>query len=184
MLAAKRSSFEDRLKEAATSWELTLKASRPDDHPELQEALRGLPWKTWDTEVESDATAQIQYGGAPVALVEHVRDVVERIAGVHLPLSKDWSDSDDDIWIHLPSSATVATTEEDAPLDLTAWLAVGVEAEGEVRPFIDVRSDRVRIGPISLRRQQLADNTLVPKPSNFAHYCVDQRTAETLNPRR
>ena len=180
LAAAGRSTYEDRLKEAAAGWELSLKAARPDDHESLIAALGSLPWKTWARETETDATPEIQYGGAPVQLVEYVRDVVERHAGVRLPITKDWGDGDDDIWIHLPSSAQPVQQEEDAPLDLASWLAFGIDEPAEARPLVDVRADRVRIGPVTLRRQPVTEPNLVPRPSQFAHYCLDQRTAETL----
>ena len=176
---ASRMTYEDRLKEAARNWELSLKGPNPEDHPELQEELKALPWKTWDTQTETGATPEVQYGGAPVALVEYVRDVVARHIGVSLPITKDWGDADDDIWIHLPTPDQAVVGEEDAPLDLSQWLSFGLE-EQEARPLVEVRSDRLRIGNITLRRQASANETLVPRPELFAHYCLDQRTAETL----
>lgn len=180
---AGRLSIEERLGEAAKSWELSLKGPRPDDFTELQEALKVLPWKEWATETESDTTPRIRYGGAPVQLVEHVRGIVEAHIGVFLPLSKDWGDSDDDIWIHLPGTAQpedAKETEENQPLDLSAWLSMGIEPHAEPRPLITVSADRVQIGPVSLPRRDGSDRNLVPRPEQFAHYCLDKRTAETL----
>ncbi len=180
LASASTLSYAERVAQAAKGWELSFKAARPEDFGELQEALKALPWKSWDVETESDATPEIQYGGAPVQLVEHVRDLVERFTGVRLPLSKDWSDSDDDIWVHLPRGAQPARADDDDGLDLSAWLALGVEASGEPEPMIDVGAERVRIGPIPLPRRRGTDRELVPRPELFQHYCIDQRTAETL----
>ncbi|MEN0063732.1 MAG: AAA family ATPase [Myxococcota bacterium] len=177
--AAARLSFSDRVREAATHWELTLKCPRPEEYDRLRTALGELPWKAFTSENETDARPEIQYGGAPVQLVEMVRDLVAEHTGVSLPLSKDWSERDDDIWIHLPSSAQTTVSEEEAPIDLSSWLMQDVEAEASA-PLVDVAADRVRIGPITLRRQENHDATMVPSPDPFAHYCLDQRTAETL----
>jgi len=177
--SAARLSFAERVREAATHWELTLKCPRPEEYEELRTALSELPWKTWNSENETDARPEIQYGGAPVQLVELVRDIVEEHTGVRLPLSKDWSERDDDIWIHLPAASQTHTSEEDAPIDLASWLMQDVEAQAS-EPLVDVGADRVRIGPITLRRQENHDASMVPSAEPFTHYCLDQRTAETL----
>lgn len=176
--AALRTSFADLLVAAARSFDLALKTPAPDEVPGLVEALRRLPWKDVSLETETDATPEIQYGGAPLALVEHVRDLVKTHTGVELPLSKDWGDQDDDVWIRLPRpSASALLGEDDAPMDLSEWLGGG--DVGEARPFVEVTAERVRVGHLTLPRRTAAA-PLVPGPELFEHYCLDERTAETL----
>lgn len=180
LASAERVPLVDRVKDAARGFELSLKTPSPDEIRPLVETLRALPWKSWELETESDVDPEIQYGGAPLQLVEHVQAVIERATGIHLPLSKDWGDADDDIWVHLPRPTARISADDDAPIDLADWLAVGLMDE-VVRPLIEITADRVRIGPVTLpRRQGGVDRQLVPRPELFAHYCLDARTAETL----
>lgn len=174
---ARRSPFSEVLLAAARGYDLSLKTGAPDEVPALVEALRKLPWKDVSIETESDARPEIQYGGAPVALVEHVRQLVKTHTGVELPLSKDWGDGDDDIWIRLPRpSASALLGEDDAPMDLSEWLGGG---DAQARPFVEVSADTVRVGHLTLRRRP-GTAALVPGPELFEHYCVDERTADTL----
>ncbi len=172
-----RTPFAELLVGVARHYDVALKTPSPDEVPALVEALRRLPWKDVTIETESDATPEIQYGGAPVALVEHVQQLVKTHTGVELPLSKDWGDQDDDIWIRLPRpTASALLGEDDAPLDLSEWLGAG---EAQSRPFVEVGADRVRIGHLALPRRT-GTAALVPGPELFEHYCLDERTAETL----
>lgn len=180
LASAARIPLVDRVKEAARNFDLSFKTPSPDEVRPLVETLRALPWKAWELETESDVDPEIQFGGAPLQLVEHVQALIERATGIHLPLSKDWGDADDDIWVHLPRPTARLSADEDAPIDLADWLSVGLMDE-EVRPLIEILGDRVRIGPVTLpRRQGGGDRQLVPRPELFAHYCLDARTAETL----
>ena len=139
-----------------------------------------MPWKNWALESESEVDPEIQYGGAPIQLVEHVQRLIEQVTGVRLPLSKDWGDADDDIWVHLPRPTTSASADDDAPLDIAEWLSGGDTTDDPI-PLLDIGADRVRIGPVHLpRRRADADRQLVPRPELFSHYCLDARTVETL----
>ncbi|MEQ1504391.1 MAG: AAA family ATPase [Myxococcota bacterium] len=178
--AATRVPLVDRIKEAARGFDLSLKTPSADEVRPLIETLRGLPWKQWELEIESDVDPEIQFGGAPIQLVEYVQQTIERATGLHLPLSKAWGDGDDDIWVHLPRPTARVSSDDDDPIDIADWLSVGLVDEGE-RPLIEVHADRVRIGPVSLpRRKATTDRQLVPRPELFSHYCLDGRTADSL----
>jgi MoxR-like ATPase len=174
---AARMPFAELLVNAARGYDLALKTAAPDELPGLVEALKKLPWKDVSVETESDATPEIQYGGAPLALVEHVQQLVKSHTGIELPLSKDWGDGDDDIWIRLPRpSASALLGEDDALMDLSEWLGAG---ESQRRAFVEVTPERVRFGHLALPRRGQG-GSLVPGPELFEHYCVDERTADTL----
>jgi MoxR-like ATPase len=180
LASAARMPFAERVQETARGFELSLKTPAPDEVGPLAEVLRALPWKSWELETEAEAEPNIQYGGAPLQLVEHVRDVIERSTGIRLPMSKDWGDSDDDIWVHMPRPTARVSADEDAPLDLDDWLAFGLVDESP-RPLIEVSAERVRVGTVTLPRRQVnVDRQLVPRAELFAHYCIDTRTADTL----
>jgi MoxR-like ATPase len=188
LAVASRIPLAERIKDAARGFELSLKTPSPDEVRPLVEMLRTLPWKSWELETEPDVDPEIQFGGAPLQLVEYLQKAIEKATGIVLPLSKDWGDGDDDIWIQLPRPTARVSADDDAPLDLSEWLSMGMESEP--RPLIEVTADRVRIGPVTLPRRKhdtdpaglgsAADRQLVPRPELFSHYCLDARTAETL----
>jgi MoxR-like ATPase len=178
--AARRTPMAARIGDVARNFELSLKTPSPDDVGPVAEMLKALPWKAWALEAESDVDPEIQYGGAPVQLVEHVQRLVEQATGIRLPLSKDWGDADDDIWVHLPRPDVATSDDDDAPLDLAEWLSAG-GVGSEPIPLVAITADHVRIGPVTLqRRHGGGDVQLVPRPELFAHYCLDTRTVETL----
>jgi MoxR-like ATPase len=172
---------EERIKAVSGEWDLALKAARPDDFSGLSDQLRELGFKTFNTEAASGVESpEIKYGGAPRALVEHVADIVERFTGVRPAINSVWGTEDDDIWIYLPSGADAAASDEAPPINLDAWFA---ELSGDAEPtaFLEFTADTVRIGDIVLpRRVGDEDVGLVPSRATMAHYCIDQRTAETL----
>ncbi|MCA9545751.1 MAG: hypothetical protein KC613_15210, partial [Myxococcales bacterium] len=173
--------LERRIKAACAGWECTIKATRLEDYETLVPRLRALSFKSFDTENEvSVSEALIQYGGAPPAVVEYVAGVVYRSTGVRCETKKIWDDDDDDIWVSLPAREAVQAEEIPEALDLSAWFAQGPSAAGP-KPFLTVHADSVDIAGVHLkRRADGPDHRLVPQGALFAHYCLDQRTAETL----
>ena len=168
-----------RIVAGTSDWELTLKSPRPSEYSALRDELRGLSFKDFDVETVTDVSeAVIKYGGAPPMLVEHIAGITERHTGMRPYSKKEWGDDDDDIWVFIPNDA--APTEEELPqVDLTQWLAEGGGLQS-VEPLLDVRPEHVRIAHLTLPRRKGAPGGLVPKPELFAHYCLDQRTSETL----
>lgn len=177
--AAGRMPYAERLREAARGWEFALKTPRAGEYPELEATLRELPWSEFAAQADS-GSPEIQYGGAPLALVEYVRDLVEQHTGVRLEINKSWGDGDDDIWVWLSGGGEVDQRPvDDRALDLSAWLNAGRESV-ETRPLVEIGADKVRIGDITLPRRRSEDEHLVPRPELFDHYCLDARTAESL----
>ncbi len=167
-----------RIVSGAGDWELTLKAPRPSELNALRESLRTLNFKDFDVETVTDiGEPVIKYGGAPPILVEHIAGIVERHTGVRPHGKKEWGDDDDDIWVFVPDHAT--QPEEELPqVDLSGWFSEGGLAS--VEPLLAVADEAVRIAHLTLPRRQGHSGQLVPKPELFSHYCLDQRTAETL----
>lgn len=168
-----------RIKAACADWELSFKSPDHTKFGELVRDLRELSFSEFETDDEADVgEALIKYGGSPIALVEYIADMVHRATG-HTPrLKKEWDDDDDDIWVYVPV-APAEVVEEPAAPDLTEWFN-DLDAPG-TRPFIEVTDKTVRVGHVILpRAADHADNALVPSADAFAHYCLDQRTAESL----
>ncbi len=168
-----------RIVAGTSDWELTLKSPRPSEYSALREELRALSFKDLEVETVTDVSdAVIKYGGAPPILVEHLAGIIERHTGVRPSGKKEWGDDDDDIWVFIPNEAE-ATEEELPQVDLSQWFNErgGLQS---VEPLLDVQADSVRIAHLTLPRRRGPAGSLVPKPELFVHYCLDQRTSETL----
>jgi MoxR-like ATPase len=172
--------MERRIKGACSNWELTVKAARLEDFDTLVARLRALSFKSFDTENEASVSEPIiQYGGAPPAVVEYIASMVHRATGVRCETKKIWDTDDDDIWISLPARDTIEVEDAPEAFDLSAWFADGPSPTGP-EPFLTVSADSVSIAGMVLPRRTGTNEALVPPPEMFSHYCLDQRTAETL----
>lgn len=169
--------LDRRLRAACADWECSLKTGDPAAYEELANTLRECSWKNFVTDREAVTDARIKHGGAPPTLVAWVRDLVHRATGIRCQTEKAWGDEDDDIWIYLPETQA-GTTEEVPPVDLSTWLGGAGQAE---TAFIQVSADKVTVGDVTLPRRPNAASGLVPPAGAFTHYCIDQRTAETLS---
>ena len=190
---------EERLRVATGKWDITLKCPNLSLIADLEHDLRALPWDDFSVETDESERGRIQYGGAPRAVVELVRGLVEKSTGHKLKLEKSWGDDDDDIWVSVPMPTTSHGVEDlgsNAELDLDAWLqelgdtdsSDGILNSHEpistpMRDLVDVQRETLRVGPISLgRRVGLTDEerALVPLARHFEHYCLDTTTAASL----
>ena len=170
-----------RIRAGCADWEMAIKVNRQGDHEALVEELRGMGFKSFTVDVDTDTDPVIKYGGAPPSLVQYIAGLVHSRAGASVPLDKTWGKEDDDIWVYLPAS----DAEEDSDaladdIDLSAWYAPATPLPA--RPFIEVGARSVRVAHLTLPRRPHDEpaSGLVPRPEEFAHYCLDQRTAETL----
>jgi MoxR-like ATPase len=172
--------LEKRIKSACNAWELTFKTSRTEEYEAAIGRLRALGFKSFDTEGDVSAVEPlIQYGGAPPAVVEYIVGVILRTTGVRCESKKIWDDDDDDIWVNLPPRENLQVEEEPVGIDLSAWFADGPRAVGN-EPLLSIAADHVSIAGMSLPRHGGVRSALVPDAGMFTHYCLDQRTAETL----
>ncbi len=181
-------SRETRVHEAAAAWRCSLRCPDPAAFEGLQHDLRAIPWSNFETETEEVDDAEIQYGGAPPALVAVVADLVHARTGRRLVTRKAWGDDDHDIWIRLDggsSSGGEHATDEETHLDLHGWLADADEDDEDAATvaLLDVGASLLRIAEITLpRRADLLpdERALVPEAAPFAGWCLDGGTAETL----
>lgn len=170
-----------RLEAAASRWEFKLRAERLEDYDLLVPRLRAMHWQQFETETASSISeAQVQYGGAPAPLAEHVAALVHRLVGVRCVVRKAWDDDDSSIWLSLPERHSLETEVAPQGVDLSAWFARGPRPLGQ-RGLVEVSASHVRVGDVQLpRRTVQPPHPLAPAPELFDHYCLDQRTAETL----
>lgn len=176
---------EERMRTAAAGWEMTLKCEDLSLISELEHDLRTLPWREFSVENEDHESGSIQYGGAPLAILEVLRDKVEKATGHRLRMVHSWDDSDDDIWISVPrpkSSPHAEDRNSALELNLDAWLHATDDGDA-TRPLLAMERDALRVGPITLpRRRDLTEDerALVPLAAHFDHYCLDTTTAASL----
>lgn len=175
------------LRMAAAEFDVRVYAMRTDKVDALLQSLEGMGFSTIDQSDERDREAAINYGGAPRALVQQVREVVRLHTGHTLPVRKIWSRSDHDIWINLPPAeepAQEATAPAAEPTRqasrLGDWLREASAAAASPAPILEVQADTVRVGEMRLPRWQGATPLPPDDPARFAHYCLDGITAQTL----
>lgn len=168
-----------RIQAACADWELSFKSADHTKFPALVRDLRELNFSEFETTDEADVgEALIKYGGSPIALVEYIAAMVHKETGHTCRLKKEWDDDDDDIWVYVPT-APAEVVEEPAAPDLAEWFS-DLDRPAE-RAFVEVTDKTVRIGHVVLPRVgESGDGPLVPGADAFAHYCLDQRTAESL----
>ena len=172
-----------RILATASQFDVSLRTATAPMVEPLLAALRDLGFERANHLEHHDVdTARISFGGAPPALVARVRDTVKLHAGVDCSMEKAWEDYDNDVWIDLPeSSADVSAHDPGVELDLGSWLVDGDDRDdAATRPFVAVDAEQAHIGRVELPRWTGDDAHLAPPLAAFAHYCIDELTAATL----
>jgi MoxR-like ATPase len=173
--------FEQKLKEITKKYSVTVKSKKVADLQLLTTAIKNLEFNEFSAENEGVDEPVIQFGGAPVALLTHLSSLVEQYVGLKCEIKRVWSREDHDIWIDLPT-VTLQQSQEVAQLDLDSWFAKGPNLQKKIEAFVKLTEKDVSIAHLKLLRQPLDRkfSHLVPRSEEFQHYCLDQRTAETL----
>jgi hypothetical protein len=163
-------------------YRLRLMGLDPEDGGETDGAMRGLGFTSIEVVDGSPRVrGRIDHGTAPTALVEKVQDRLRGVFGVQLPTFRALSD-EPVITIQLPKRPKSKTANKDqaapsAPsIDLAAWLH---EPDAPVEPLIRTSNRDVRIGRVTLPVRE-GTGPMVPDMAAFAHYCLDETTATTL----
>ncbi|TNE44829.1 MAG: hypothetical protein EP343_29700 [Deltaproteobacteria bacterium] len=182
---AESGSLTDAILSHARHFDLAIYSQEMDRLNPLLDELRGMGFKTFDTNSEChEDTPLIRYGGALPALLEHLRQRFQPFVESEISLQKAWDDSDDDIWVYLPRSS-VRPEEPTMSLqhrpDLQEWLAPNGEITHVDSPLVSIQQDTVQIADMTLHRRPHHDSNLAPETSLFQHYCIDTITAETLS---
>jgi MoxR-like ATPase len=169
----------DKLCEPAR-FKVKVHVADPAEWQDVTQWLESSGYAAFEIITRPGGRPTLDYGAAPLRLVESLRDRVCALTGVTLTPRKCWNDFDEDVWIHLPATRPQKPADDDAGelLNLDAWLG---PLPGERRPFIEPFADHVRIGAVTLpRRRPELDEPFVPDLASFGHFCLDERTGETL----
>ena len=121
-----------------------------------------------------DVTAKIQYGGANPRVLQALSAHCENAFALSLALDKSWTDTDTDVFLFLPAYQPEQTLPR-----LPMALPQHVNAQQAKRPFIVQHEDTLKVADQVL----LVNNhssPLVPSLADYASFCLDQTTANTL----
>ena len=181
ILLSRTGGLEERIRRCASRYNCNLYSPILGEHAELHSALSALSFQYFHHDPSPVAAPQLQHGGLPKPLLSYLVRLIEKKTGISVE-AQQTSIGNEQIWIHLPSPT--ASPEASVPAregeiaDPSVWFTHN-SARPEI-PLIEASEHSVRIGPISLPRARTEDRSLVPSPEMFVHYCVEQRTAETL----
>ena len=187
---------------------ILIRRERAVEEPKsLVRALKGAGFQNIRVRQQSRLEpSEIAYGSANIEVIDSIIEMVRQQIGVTLKSSKRFSDDDDDIYIDLTSSLkTDACTDDDKMTDADCienysgeYCEVGENSHNHpecasyndyniqgdagfpTSEFVVICDGYVSIGDVSLTRRPPQNNAYVPLVSNFAHFCLDRATAETL----
>ena len=121
-----------------------------------------------------DNSPRIQYGGASQKLIDALQLHCQTAFALNLSLDKSWSDTDSDIYLHLPAYEAPQTPPLLPSLKQLACLTTQA-----TQPFIIQNDDTVSVGgQVLLVNDKYSLHT--PQLEDYANFCVDQTTAKTL----
>lgn len=132
---------------------------------------------------DRDSTATegpcISYGAAPQEVIAAATRLVRACCGRAPRLRKEFSDDDHDIFIHLPEKPLKKKVQ---PRRKTGDMLAGqVPLTRKDEPFLRVDGASLSIAGIRLERRSPGHHDpMVPHPTQFRHFCVDQSAAPTL----
>ena len=126
----------------------------------------------------------LQFGGAPDVVVEKVAAICRETLGLVLDFENRWSPADRDLFVWVPGEAiaTSAHSAEQGEPEVSVDFAGWVHGRGGAasRPFVESLRDAVHFGPCTLPKRSGRRHPLAPRPSDFDHFTIDAKTAETL----
>ena len=172
---------------AASGTDLKIICEESSDWDDVISNLESWEFDSFKVEKgDKKQRAELHFGGAPIPLLNRICNKIEAIAGIHLTRKKVWNESDDDVFIFLPARVVPGpketrdpsydTMEDDYSDEDNTDSSVNI-AEG---PFVRCEGRRIQIGGLSLHRQDGTRHPLAPDLARFGHFCLDQKTAQTL----
>ena len=169
--------YEEQIKEMSSGYDFRIKTEHQRDYGALLKHFMDYGFDSCEFTDNSCSSPEIKFGGAPRLLIDHISSVVADRTGHECKINKAWSDTDNDVWVYLPapSQATkVEPTSEGPTVD--SWFP-----PSEVKStFVERAEGVVRIGDLLLPKREGDVHELSPDSKSFDHYCIDQRTADSL----
>ena len=177
-------SYAARLLASLDQWNVSIHHEKGDPTAIIT-ALREAGFRRVRTRRTHADDAAIQHGGIPDLALLKILTICTDHCSTSFELQNMWGPEDRDVFIcvpdeAMPSAAGAARSEAkeaEAP-DLASW--VHGEARAAARPFLESIDGEVRVGSCTLPRRGGERHPLAPSPAEFAHFCIDAITAETL----
>jgi len=164
---------------APSRFTVKLHCPEPDTWQPLLDTLASRGFQIETPEVEDVKRPQLKYGAVAAGVVKQVCDAARQVLGADVTALRSFRAHDTDLSLFLPP----ANGKAEVPVaDLEQWFpSVQDRADAAPGPFIEVQAERVRIGQVWLPRQPPPWHAFAPDANAFAHFCIDQPTAETLS---
>lgn len=166
---------------APKNYQLYIKSPEPSEWLDVLKSFEG--WCFSSLEVDDIALAEgneIYYGGAPRSLLDKICQHLEGEFDLSdFRLQKRWSSEDKDIYIFLPKRSTDRTESPAPGFAEPSWQPPEIIHSYSNEPFIARSETHLRIGQIELPLRRRA-HPATPSLEHFAHYSIDQTTADTL----
>ena len=145
-------------------------------------AVRGLGFTTVEPRSGPvEGNPRLTYGGAPRPLLDRVRTAVHQATGMSLPLVREASVTDRDIWLVLPSDEPQGDARLPAPPPpRSSGTRHKRSGKATGRRSVRIESDCVEIGGQRIARRLENDTAHVPLLERFQPYCLDAVTVATL----
>jgi len=158
--------------------DVTVHYSGSSDCSTVVERLRPFGFKTIRAaSVPMVSTFRIRYGGADPAVIASVSRAVQELVKTAPATTKDWDDSDLDVFVDVPPAIASALPLIAGP----TTIAPPLPSSGKPRSrFLRKEKTSIRIGDVRLPLKHPDEASLVPTPAEFEGYCLDQPTADTL----
>lgn len=123
---------------------------------------------------------RLVFGGAQPAVLATVLELVQPMIDGRLTPTCSWHGQDMDVYVEVPAMlAAPAPVSQPSRRAARAgdWRAPA--GPHEARTFVGAEGDHVRVGDVVLRRRA-EPHELAPPASTIEGYCLDARTAETV----
>lgn len=120
----------------------------------------------------------VRYGGAPAAVVRSIATMLKAATGATPAMKHDWPDMDMDIYVDVPADMLRRHSTAPSPQP-TLFDRRPASSRTADLTFLEPGLT-VRIGDLTLATRESEHASLVPSPEEFAGYCIDQPTAETV----
>ena len=136
----------------------------------------------------STSFVALHHGGAPDAVCAHVCDIVAPfLTAPSVERIEAWDEDDRDLYLYVSEGSLKADASpapinqgREADRDLSAWVGDGTPKTSALLPFLTDHGDHITLAGIELPKSATPDHPLVPARDRFAHFVLDQSTAETL----
>ena len=176
-----RAAYQKQVGQLSKGLNFRIKTEHRSAYKSLMDHFNSAHYKFSSTDFSSDSssTPTIKFGKAPRVFIEFIQQYILEHTGHDCEIDKAWGDGDNDVWVYLPSPVVVVPVVEAASEQVSvreSWF----EGATVDHTFIRLSEELLEIGDLQLPRRSGDQHPLAPSTKSFEHYCLDQRTADSL----